>query len=944
MALANDSATPDMPTLTQTALDLHEFASISKDAPQTCNLNMRNHIGGSAKKGKWIANALEESDPPVFDTKLRGERGIQTPPIPEENEGIELADSYISPKHGRARTGTASTFDHNRPTSTSDSILSGRSEWSLSTAITTTTSINSGPKRSISQTLPIRRTRSSISEPRHNRTPSSEPAQADIHPALRDAPLLPGRTESPTFIHNDANTTEAATAAIQQLQQTRLRERHIRPLRYEPREKFQQPDPAILKKFDALASDELGLGRLCTSDWLKMAVWWLLKARSALANSEKPSLVSARGSVTPSMESWAVGNQAYVDLLKASYILYDIVLVDESESSRAALTEEDRKLISDLSEGIKEEFLQFTSADIPDSSAVPANCLDFWEVLQPEEAMACNSDGMIGLGNLRWITVDQEDAGYEEERVVHRTFVNAGIGSKRLRMRTKGAPYMLLLSTREGESELRITICNQSGTLCLQRDFTEQDMAQIMNIWDGSFGGAPGARVAESVLLQFDAKSVSVTFQYTSDLLRFINIPRAYFNAVQLREPVDSSEFSESVIFKSSVEVLEQLKAPTMRSMNPPVLHKSCEIRILERAYGEAWRSVRRIVISSSAAEQAPMCYTYFMPMTRVQVDSDSDTGQVLVKWSDTCQEESSKTDGNYNRLYSYIYDDNSPNLGFRLQFGSMKRAEEFERVILSLNGQSTFSWFGDSSSVNVYDVVDPALNGKQYKAIMLQKSRLRWKYCNIYYVYRDTDYSCDHRHRRVCFPRIFYTDYISSHVDELYPAVNPVSFSHCEKKVGSMDAGFDEEPALRDFLSSLAVGHELIFSRRAVSLVAKGKGIFGPRRSNKGETEIQLWKKGMTIQLAARWEDNVTDRWLTVTIPPGALQATKESNRADFSSLVYARGTFLNMVGILAVAPRDPNLARRNGPIAITFSTAKDRQDFAAVFDAQCTPPAYRR
>lgn len=53
-------------------------------------------------------------------------------------------------------------------------------------------------------------------------------------------------------------------------------------------------------------------------------------------------------SMSPSVESKSTTYQAYADLLKASYVLYDVVLKDES--SPALLTDENRKLISDLSE------------------------------------------------------------------------------------------------------------------------------------------------------------------------------------------------------------------------------------------------------------------------------------------------------------------------------------------------------------------------------------------------------------------------------------------------------------------------------------------------------------------------------------------------------------------------------------------------------------------
>jgi hypothetical protein len=63
----------------------------------------------------------------------------------------------------------------------------------------------------------------------------------------------------------------------------------------------------------------------------------------------------------------------------------------------------------------------------------------------------------------RWITCDTEDAGAEDERVLFRAFVNAAIGVRALRVRSKGAPYICVLWTKSGESEPKITLCNQSG-------------------------------------------------------------------------------------------------------------------------------------------------------------------------------------------------------------------------------------------------------------------------------------------------------------------------------------------------------------------------------------------------------------------------------------------------------------------------------------------------
>lgn len=74
----------------------------------------------------------------------------------------------------------------------------------------------------------------------------------------------------------------------------------------------------------------------------------MVKARTALANSERSTISSTRGSVSPSALSCNSSHQAYVDLLKASYILYDIVL--NCDNPQLLLEDEIRKMISDLSD------------------------------------------------------------------------------------------------------------------------------------------------------------------------------------------------------------------------------------------------------------------------------------------------------------------------------------------------------------------------------------------------------------------------------------------------------------------------------------------------------------------------------------------------------------------------------------------------------------------
>ena len=63
---------------------------------------------------------------------------------------------------------------------------------------------------------------------------------------------------------------------------------------------------------------------------------------------EKPPSPNLRGSFSRSSDSRSPSNQAYVDLLKASWILYEIILKDENLT--LLLTDENRKLFYNLSD------------------------------------------------------------------------------------------------------------------------------------------------------------------------------------------------------------------------------------------------------------------------------------------------------------------------------------------------------------------------------------------------------------------------------------------------------------------------------------------------------------------------------------------------------------------------------------------------------------------
>ncbi|RAH83271.1 hypothetical protein BO86DRAFT_359520 [Aspergillus japonicus CBS 114.51] len=722
-------------------------------------------------------------------------------------------------------------------------------------------------------------------------------------------------SRTPAFVGKGTPDTDMSPHSRTRWEQIR------RSLCYEPRDRFHQPGAELILKFDASVVKGQEVRNLTTSGWLHIAVWWLLKARAVLANADKPGPLDNRGSISPSTLSWSSSHQAYVDLLKASYILYDVVL--RTGNPEELFLNENRKMVSDLSDGIREDFSQFSSVDVPEYAAIHSHNQEILETIQPEESTG-NINPRLGLGDVRYTTVEIEDAGNEDEQVFFRTFVNAGIGSKKLRMRTKGAPYMLLLSTREGDSEPKITICNQMGTFCLQRDFTPADLAQFVQVSEASFNVLSVSKSTELVTLMFGTISVSISFQYLSDLVQFISVPKAYFDAVWPREPVSSDEITETVIYRGPVEVLEQLKAPSMVAMSPALVHRSCEVRILERSFGEAWRSIRRMVISSSVADKDPMCIDWFMPLSSVQINRKKGSRQALLKWSDTGQERSDRTDGNYNPLYSNVYDEKNPNIGISIEWSTEQAAEEFEQAIMSLNAKPIFSWSQTQSSGHIYDAVDDTPDHKIYKTIMVCQTHAGWKSSGVYYVYRDIDYSYEHGSRSVRFPHIFHTHYISSHVDQLYRADSQVRFSHSEKVTRSVTISFDEVLTLQGFMSSLASSHELVFSRRATSLTTKSKLFFGHKKSSKGDSEVQLWRDGENLRLAARWKsDQIVDKWLTMGMP--AREPTRDHHdRINFPTQEFSRGMVLNMAKIAAGKAKDPSKERSRGPVTINFSSTK--------------------
>ncbi|CAO1603241.1 hypothetical protein XANCAGTX0491_006833 [Xanthoria calcicola] len=744
----------------------------------------------------------------------------------------------------------------------------------------------------------------------------------------RDMPSPKGGKDK--LHHDQDGVMDVVADAMNELAEVRQKEQSARPLRIVREDPLHQVDDSLKRRFQQLAEEESRIRRLSAKDWLRVATWWLLKARSQV-----PELQSHSSSIASLRTCNGGTSQAYVDLLKSSWILHAIILDENNVSS--LMTDENRKLFYNLSDGVNEDLSKYQPPDTSQRQALMNQNTNIWELLQPEEETSDTGYLLPRSDNQRWITVEQDDVGAEDETVLYRTFVNAAIGSKKYRIKSRGAPYMLILSTTDGESQPKITIGNQSGTISLTRDITPDDVQDGLNHGSPSSGDVD---VKDGIPLNFGKMNLTVAFVGDGEQQRFMDFPRTYFNAVKRREPRQIERATETLLFNRSVEIFEQLKPATLKPLDPRQQWRSCDLRVLETTCKEGWRTTRRLAISSSAGERRPWCTDIFLPLSNVRISRKGTAREAIIKWSDCTHEQSDRTDGNYNRMYSYIYDENNPNIALRFLFKTSADATDFENTVLKLSNPPIFSSSAGPDSRLVYNMSDTETLPKNYKGILLTQSRLDWKYSDLVYIYRDTDFIHDSTANRVRFPHVYYTDYISSHTEKLYkpdPGTNP-HFSHCEKKVGNINVEFDDESTMFKFMSALTTNYDLIFSRPAHSVATKAPRKFGSTKSNKGQAQVQLWQERRNtssghnkhnIRLVSRWDGpEVEHKWLSLPIRPGTLQQQSQTKN-DHSRKLDLKN--LAATDSKKTAGRNGEGSQREGPVTICSESVKDREEFAA-------------
>ena len=681
---------------------------------------------------------------------------------------------------------------------------------------------------------------------------------------------------------------------------------------------------------------------------------------------EVPRSRSIKESFSISGDSGRYGNQAYIDLLKASWIMNTFIM--KGDSPVVMTSDENRKLLLNLAnvrtalvhpehstddrQGLRSELGKFTPIDaLSDSENFDEQEYDLFETMQPEEEDGESAD-LFGPDPGRYITEELHDAGDEDEIVVFRTFVNAEIGPRKHRVKSAGAPYLLCLSSKGGGSEPRVTLCNQSCSMELARDFTVDDL-QKPKVPTSHVLNVANMNTEASYPLDFGTMKTAIAFTNTVDMHNFMNIPRRYFDAVKRREARILPRSTETLLFKRSVEVYEKLTPDTLMPMSSEARRESCDLRIFETTSREGWKTTRRLVISSSFAEEDPWCQDYFLPLSRVQIRRHEEVlRKATVKWSN-CRHEIIGTDGYWNSTYNYIYDDQNPNVAISVAFRNSADATEFESQILTLSLRPIYPAVSPLISTLpvgalekvIYDISDTGPEAMNYKAILLTHTSRDWRYGELYYTFRDADFVYDHASLKIRFPSVTYITYISNYCDNntVRPLREIPQFDHCEKRRGTFSVDFEDVTSIMAFMSALCPGWNLLFSRRTLSLSTRPPAKFGRSAiSKKGPTEIQLWQKHNTsdFRLLSRWADTVDDKWLSLSVDKAQARFPPGSNKAVLGRHEFRRGRKVDMKDLTATDAKDGKNADGKGPVTVVFERVQDREDFESTLTGAALSP----
>ena len=643
--------------------------------------------------------------------------------------------------------------------------------------------------------------------------------------------------------------------------------------------------------------------------WLRLATWWLVKSRiisHVLAQTE----AKRRGTVASQHQNrWhctVSAEQAYADLLKSSWILEEIALVNatDEELSYVSVT----KMFKDLSASLHNDLLERRNAH-PYLKSFDWTVLlkhdlhlleNFEQMIEAEENIPAAIDDPISAH--RWFEIDQDNAGMEHEKVLFRTFANAQLGSRYDRSKSPSAPYMLLLWTAFGDCDMFVSLCNNRGSVNLSRKLAAEDLETYETGDDPTLFS-----------ISFPTQEAEVKFLSQEDADGFFSQPRVFFSALEGIKPRPGelaihqscvSTYSDS----SPLAVRGDGKARTLVSNKT----SSCGLRIYESMPDKCWKTTRRLVVSTPPDSTKPESVSHWLPLDQVKMVVGGT--KVSVKWSDCGQVERTEL-GNFAVEFSYIYKADEPNHKIDLEFDSPLEARKFEECLLlptEMPPQATIkigipSAFQDVRIYRLFDVDEP---NQHYHSIALSKRNPQGPHVtDVYYVYRDVDWIFRSKNGTptiVDFPILQTSHYLST-IPRLQfepNASDPTpEFSEVieEFKAAHFDLGCDHD--LKRFMHGLT-GWTLKFFRplAKLHLVETGHHVIN-RKEQYGNVSAQLWEKAAEegqpqIRLAVRLGQERKDQWITASLFEADCRSEHStmSYNVEFRALSIQRGVEMDI------------------------------------------------
>lgn len=638
-------------------------------------------------------------------------------------------------------------------------------------------------------------------------------------------------------------------------------------------------------------------------------------------------------------ESTISSHQAYIDLLKCSWILEEIILGTDNEKD---LTSKNiRRLVKDLARSLDRDFdrRRGSNAEFPtfeDQVLLKQDVLLIESFEQTVEAKENVPNAMDDLADAhRWLEVDDDNAGYPHERVKFRTFVNAQIGSRNDRSKSYSAPYMLLLWTTIDESDLMVSLCNQQGTVNLSRTLVRGDL----EAWENVDETTPFE-------IEFPSQDAEVMFLSSQDVEDFSNLPRQFFQAMKPREPHPG----ELAIFQASLSTYSETspRRPIGEQRTPSMSASktsSCGLRLYEAASDKCWRITRRLVISSSPDTTDPRCVSHWLPLDFVRVAVED--AKATVSWSD-CGQLKEIGHGDWDSHFTYIYKPGEPNRKIDLEFRNSMDAREFEQCLLyptEMPPQLTTKLdipyaFQNIRTYRLFDVDEP---NKGYHAIATTlKSPQGPHMTEIYYIYRDFDMILRTKNESstpsiIDFPRLTTSHHIST-VPRLQYKPQPTdpipAFSHATEisKSAHLDLGCDHD--LIRFMHSLT-GWTLKFYRVIPKFVLVDTSpIIRNNKQTFKRIGLQLWEKASEegqprTQLAVRLDgEGVRDRWITAALKDNAYRS--EYYTIEVQGLVVQRGDEVDSKHMMAIRHGEESQrpGRKSWKVQMTFNGSNGKCD----------------